>query len=160
MTIWLVSTILIITLYLLISEKIPVDLTAIGIMAALMISRVLTPTEAVAGFAHPAVITVGAMFLVSKGLVRTGAVGYIGQKVIAIARGNANLAVLVILLTVAVASAFINNTPVVVLFYSGGDSDVLPVWSQPVKDPHTVILHLHIGRHLHADRNLNQYYYQ
>ncbi|MGD9359740.1 MAG: SLC13/DASS family transporter, partial [Desulfobacterales bacterium] len=66
MTIWLVSAILIITLYLLISEKIPVDLTAIGIMAVLMISQVLTPAEAVAGFAHPAVITVGAMFLVSK----------------------------------------------------------------------------------------------
>ena len=116
MTVWLISAILIITLYLLISEKIPVDLTAIGIMAALMISRVLTPAEAVAGFAHPAVITVGAMFLVSKGLVRTGAVGYIGQKVITIARGNANVAVIVILLTVVVASAFINNTPVVVLF--------------------------------------------
>ncbi len=116
MTIWIVSTILIIALYLLITEKVPVDLTAIGIMVMLMISRVLTPIEAVAGFAHPAVITVGSMFLVSKGMVRTGAVGYIGQKVIAIARGNAKLAVLVILLTVAVASAFINNTPVVVLF--------------------------------------------
>ena len=116
MTIWIVSAILILTLYLLISEKLPVDLTAIGIMVMLMISRVLTPIEAVAGFAHPAVITVGSMFLVSKGMVRTGAVGYIGQKVIAIARGNAKLAVLVILLTVAVASAFINNTPVVVLF--------------------------------------------
>ena len=116
MTIWIVSVILIITLYLLTTEKIPVALTAIGIMVMLMISRVLTPIEAVAGFAHPAVITVGSMFLVSKGMVRTGAVGYIGQKVIAIARGNAKLAVLVILLTVAVASAFINNTPVVVLF--------------------------------------------
>ena len=116
MTIWIVSAILVITLYLLISEKLPVDLTALGIMVALMISRVLTPVDAVAGFAHPAVITVGSMFLVSKGMVRTGAVGYIGQKVIAIARGNAKIAVVVILLTVAVASAFINNTPVVVLF--------------------------------------------
>ncbi len=116
MMIWIVSAILIVTLFLLISEKVPVDLTAIGIMVALMISRVLTPNEAVAGFAHPAVITVGAMFLVSKGMVRTGAVGYIGQKVIAIARGNANIAVIVILLTVVVASAFINNTPVVVLY--------------------------------------------
>ena len=75
MTIWIVSAILIITLYLLITEKVPVDLTAIGIMVMLMISRVLTPVEAVAGFAHPAVITVGSMFLVSKGMVRTGAVG-------------------------------------------------------------------------------------
>jgi di/tricarboxylate transporter len=116
MTIWIVSAILIVTLYLVVTEKVPVDLTAIGIMVALMISRVLTPVEAVASFAHPAVITVGSMFLVSKGMVRTGAVGYIGQKVITIARGNAKVAVLVVLLTVAVASAFINNTPVVVLF--------------------------------------------
>jgi di/tricarboxylate transporter len=116
MMVWIVSAILIVTLYLLISEKIPVDLTAIGVMVALMICRVLSPIEAVAGFAHPAVITVGSMFLVSKGMVRTGAVGYIGQKVIAIARGNAKIAVVVILSTVAVASAFINNTPVVVLF--------------------------------------------
>ena len=116
MSVWIVSAILVITLYLLVTEKVPVDLTAIGIMVVLMISRVLTPVEAVAGLAHPAVITVGSMFLVSKGMVRTGAVGFIGRKVIAVARGNARLAVLVIMLTVAVASAFINNTPVVVLF--------------------------------------------
>jgi len=79
MAVWMVSAILIVTLYLLITEKVPVDLTAIGIMVMLMISRVLAPIEAVAGFAHPAVITVGSMFLVSKGMVRTDAVGYIDQ---------------------------------------------------------------------------------
>jgi di/tricarboxylate transporter len=116
MSVWIVSTILVVTLCLLITEKITVDLTAIGIIVALMISRVLSPLEAVAGFAHPAVITVGSMFLISRGMLRTGAVGYIGQKILTLARGNVTLAMLVILLTVAVASAFINNTPVVVLF--------------------------------------------
>jgi di/tricarboxylate transporter len=116
MSVWFVSAILIITLYLFITEKVPVDLTAIGIMVVLVILRIITPSEAVAGFAHPAVITVGSMFLISKGMIRTGAVGFIGQKVIQMARGNFMLALLVILLTVAVASAFINNTPVVVLF--------------------------------------------
>jgi di/tricarboxylate transporter len=107
---------LIVTLYLFVTEKVPVDLTAIGIMVSLVICRIITPAEAVAGFAHPAVITVGSMFLISKGMIRTGAVGFIGQKVIQLARGNFKLALLMILLTVAVASAFINNTPVVVLF--------------------------------------------
>jgi di/tricarboxylate transporter len=116
MAVWIVSAILIVALYLLITEKITVDLTAIGIMVALMVSRVLAPLEAVAGFAHPAVITVGSMFLISRGMLRTGAVGFIGQKILNMARGNATLAMLVILLTVAVASAFINNTPIVVLF--------------------------------------------
>jgi di/tricarboxylate transporter len=116
MSIWIVSVILIITLYLFVTEKIPVDLTAIGIMVTLVIFRIITPAEAVAGFAHPAVITVGSMFLISKGMLRTGAVGFIGQKVVQMARGNFKLALLMIILTVAVASAFINNTPVVVLF--------------------------------------------
>jgi len=116
MSAWIVSVIFMFVVILLITERIPVDLTAIGIMVALMLTGILSPAEAVAGFANPAVITVGAMFLISRGLIRTGAVGFIVQKVIEYSRGNANRAILVILLTVAIASAFINNTPVVVLF--------------------------------------------
>jgi len=116
MDIWIVSLILIITIYLLISEKLPIDITAIGIIVALLLARILTPLEAVSGFSNPAVITVGAMFLISQAMIRTGAVGYIGQKVMDWTRGNTRMAMLVVLLIVAVASAFINNTPVVVLF--------------------------------------------
>jgi di/tricarboxylate transporter len=112
MDVWIVSAILIVALVLLITEKLPVDLTAIGILVSLIFTRILTPLEAIAGFASPAVIAVGAMFLVSKGMIRTGAVGFIGQK----SRGSPKLALLVILLIVGLASAFINNTPVVVLF--------------------------------------------
>ena len=116
MTIWLVTVILLVTLVLLITDKAPVDLVAVGIMVALTVTGVLRPEEAVAGFASPAVITVGAMFLMSRGMIRTGAVGFIGQRVIAMARGNHRLALFMSLLIVAIASAFINNTPVVVLF--------------------------------------------
>ncbi len=116
MDIWIVTGILVVTLYLLISEKLPVDLTAIGIMVALMITGILKPVEAVSGFSNPAVLTVGAMFLISQAMIRTGAVGFIGQKVMDWTRGKAWMAMLVVLLIVAVASAFINNTPVVVLF--------------------------------------------
>jgi di/tricarboxylate transporter len=116
MTILIVSLIIVVTLILLITETISVDITAVGIMAALMATGVLTPAEAVGGFASPAVITVGAMFIISRALVRTGIVGMIARKVIDHSRGNAKLATLLILLIVGGASAFINNTPVVVLF--------------------------------------------
>jgi di/tricarboxylate transporter len=116
MAIWLVSLILVVTLYLLITEKIPVDVTAVGIIVVLMVSRILSPLEAVLGFANPAVITVAAMLMISQGMVRTGAVGFIGQKVIEYSKGSPKLSLLVTLLIVASASAFINNTPVVVLF--------------------------------------------
>lgn len=116
MDIWLISAILFLTLYLLITEKISVDLTAIGIMVLLVVSRILTPKEAIGGFANPAVITVAAMFVVSKGMMRTGGVEFLGRKIIKMAHGNYKLALIIILLSVAVASAFINNTPVVILF--------------------------------------------
>ncbi len=116
MDIWILSTILLLTLYFLITEIISVDLTAIGIMVVLVVSRILTPQEAVAGFANPAVITVGAMFVVSKGMIRTGGVEFLGRKIIQFSRGNPKLALLIILLSVALASGFINNTPVVILF--------------------------------------------
>ncbi|MDJ0783501.1 MAG: SLC13 family permease [Desulfosarcinaceae bacterium] len=116
MEIWIVSVILVGALYFLISEKLPVDVTAIGIIALLAITGILSPAEAVAGFANPAVITVGAMFLISRGLIRTGAVEYLSTQVVNVAGGNARSAMLLVLLTAAVSSAFINNTPVVVLF--------------------------------------------
>jgi len=116
MTIWLVTAILVIAMLLLITERLPVDLTSIGIMVALILTGILTPKEAIAGFASPAVITVGSMFLISKGMIRTGAVGFISQKVLQYSRGRPQLAIVLILTIVGLASAFINNTPVVVLF--------------------------------------------
>ena len=116
MLIWLVTLILVVAMLLLITEKLPVDLTSIGIVVVLTITGILTPTEAIAGFASPAVITVGAMFLISKGMIRTGAVGFISQMVNRYSRGRPTLAVFLILVIVGTASAFINNTPVVVLF--------------------------------------------
>ena len=116
MGIWIVSILLILTLILLITELVPIDLTAMGIMVVLMITRILTPLEAVSGLSNPAVVTVGVMFLISRGMIRTGAVGFIGEKVIHYSKGNINLALIMILLTVAISSAFINNTPIVVLF--------------------------------------------
>ena len=116
MSIWIVSILLILTLILLITEKLPIDLTAMGIMVALIVTGILTALEAVAGLANPAVVTVGAMFLISRGMIRSGAVGFIGDKVIHYSKGRANLAMLLTLFIVAVFSAFINNTPVVVLF--------------------------------------------
>ncbi len=116
MEIWIVSVILVIAVYFLIMEKISVDLTSIGIMVLLVVFRILTPKEAVMGFANPALITIGAMFVVSKGMMRTGGVEFIGRQIIRLAHGNYTIALTVVLFTVAVASAFINNTPVVILF--------------------------------------------
>ena len=114
--IWIVSLVLSATVILLVTEKLSVDVTAIGIIVLLSVTGILSPLEAVSGFSNPAVITVASMFLISSAMVKTGTVSLLSDRVASISRGNTVLAVSLIFFTVAVSSAFINNTPVVVLF--------------------------------------------
>jgi len=114
----LVTIILLAAIALLASEKLPVDLTAVGIMVALMITGVLTPREAVAGFANPAPLTVGALFVVSKGLTRTGSLGVLNRLIVHSTGGRPRHILALSLLLAGLLSAFVNNTPVVVLLLS------------------------------------------
>jgi len=114
--IWIVSLILAGAVILLVTEKLPVDVTAIGVMVLLALTGILDPLAAVSGFANPAVITVAAMFFISSAMVRTGAVSFLGDRVVSVSKGNPVVALSLVFLIVAVSSAFINNTPVVVLF--------------------------------------------
>ena len=118
MEIQIVSVILVAALVLFITEKLPVELTSLGIIVVLMITGILDSREAIAGFSNPAVITVAALFCVSRAMVRTGVIGFIGQRIILYSKGNEKLILGMSLIVVAVSSAFLNNTPVVVLFTS------------------------------------------
>jgi len=118
MEIALVSLILVATLVLLVGEWMPMDLTALGVMVVLMGTGLLTPGEALAGFSNPAPITVGALFVVSAGLTRTGALDVVSQKIVSMTRGRSSVFLLLSLALCGVLSAFINNTPVVILFIS------------------------------------------
>jgi di/tricarboxylate transporter len=118
MDVLLVSSILVCTIFFLITEKLPIDLTAIGILVVLMLTGVLNPQEALAGFANPAVITVGSMFILSRGLTRTGALAFVSERMIEYSKGDDKRILIMAMLGTAIPSAFLNNTPVVVLFVS------------------------------------------
>ncbi len=97
-------------------EKYPVDLVSVMVMAALILSGVVTPVEGISGFSHPATVTVTAMFILSGGLYRTGAVNFVGEILARLGRRNFWLGLLALMLTVGVMSAFINDTAVVAIF--------------------------------------------
>jgi di/tricarboxylate transporter len=61
----LVLAILAAALALFISEKLRVDIVAMLVLATLVITGLVVPEEAFAGFSSPAVITVGAVFFIS-----------------------------------------------------------------------------------------------
>ncbi len=100
---------------LFISEKLPVDLVALLAVAALVLTRVLSPEEAVSGFSNQATITIAAMFVLSAGLARTGLLESFGSVMAALTKSNLRLATLAMMAVAAVASAFVNNTAIVVI---------------------------------------------
>ncbi len=97
-------------------EKMPIDLTAIIVMAALLLTGIITTGEAVRGFSNPATITIGAMFIISAALNKTGALLFFGDISARMFRFGFMFALVLTMITVAFISAFINNTPVVAVF--------------------------------------------
>ena len=111
----LVLGILAISLVLFISEVIRMDLVALLVLGALAVTGLVDSTEAFAGFSNSAVITVWAMFILSEGLTRTGIADVIGRQVMRIAGRREIAMIVVIMITGAVLSAFMNNIGVAAL---------------------------------------------
>jgi len=109
--------VLIVSLILFVSEVIRMDLVALLVLGALALglSDIVTPEKAFAGFANGAVITVWAMFILSEGLTRTGIADIIGRQVMKIGGRREVPMILVIMITGAVLSAFMNNIGVAAL---------------------------------------------
>ena len=91
------------------------DVVALGAVSILLISGILSPDDALSVFSNGAPITVGAMFVLSAALERTGVISFLGQFLSRSADKTPILAVGALMVSVAVSSAFVNNTPIVVL---------------------------------------------
>ena len=50
----------------------PFEVTAMGVTGILLLFNILTPEEAISGFSNKAVIIIGAIFIISRSLVKTG----------------------------------------------------------------------------------------
>ena len=99
-----------------ISEWLPLDLVALCIPIVLVLTGVLEPNDAMAGFASTALLTVAAILVVSAGLTRTGVITYVGNRIIHYSRGDEKRLLALVMVTMAVFSSFINNTAVVAMF--------------------------------------------
>lgn len=98
------------------TEIISIDLVALLVMVALILTGVITPEQGVEGFSNKATITVAFMFVLSAALLKTGALQFLAFRLSNMFRNNFNLGMLLMMVLVAIISAFINNTPVVAIF--------------------------------------------
>ncbi|CAM2008538.1 SLC13 family permease [Acanthopleuribacter pedis] len=109
------SIIALVTVVLLMGQWVRTEITAMITISALLITGILEPSEAFSGFSNQAVVTVAAMFILSSGLVRTGVVDYITVGLERMAAGRLLVLLVVTGITTSFFSAFVNNTPIVVM---------------------------------------------
>ena len=101
---------------LIIIEILPIEVIAMGAIGILLLFDVLTWQETISGFSNPAVITIGAIFIMSRALVKTGFLEVFAD-FLAKKGGNRKwLTIFIFLLTVSIISGFINNTAAVAIF--------------------------------------------
>ena len=96
-------------------ELYPPEVTAIAAAAALMLLGLLPYDAALDTLANPAPWTIAAMFIVMGSLVRTGALEWFTRLAESRAESQPALAIALLMALVVLASAFVNNTPVVLV---------------------------------------------
>lgn len=98
------------------TEILSVDMVALLIIVSLILSGVVTPEEGVSGFSNPATLTVAFMFVISSALLKTGALQKISFRLARVFEARFKTGLLMMMILIALISAFINNTPVVAVF--------------------------------------------
>lgn len=96
-------------------EKVPPDLVALVLLFVIAATGLIPTKDVLAVFSNPAPITVAAMFVLSAALVRCGALDYFAIGIERAALLPYRLVLFLLMAVVAFASAWINNTPVVVV---------------------------------------------
>jgi len=110
---WTISVLLIMT-GLIARDRLGPDLAMFGALGVLLASGSLQPEQALAGFANKALITIGALFVVAATIRETGALTLLSNVLFGQVR-TPWLGLVRMVLPTAMLSAFINNTPVVVM---------------------------------------------
>ncbi len=110
-----VFSILAVAVVFLVTEWIPMEVTALLSLGAVALLGLVSPVEALAGFSSPAVVTVWAVFILSGGLTRTGVANVIGNFVLRLAGESESRMIVVIMTTAGVMSAIMNNVAVAAL---------------------------------------------
>lgn len=124
---WATFGIILVAIYLFALDRIPIELSSMGIVALLLVFFYFFPllegghnrldaTDLLSGFANPVLFAIMSLLIIGQGLYNTGALegpaNFIGK----LGRFGPWLAFTVAFIIAGVISAFMNNTPVVVIF--------------------------------------------
>lgn len=141
---WYALAILIVAVILFVTEWIRLDIVAIGVMVALLLTGLLNTQEAFSGFSNSSVITITALFVVGGAVMQTGLAGLIGRRILLIAGTSETRLMIVIMVAVAILSGFMSNTGTVAVLLP---AIISLAWSAKVS-PSKLLIPLSFGASL------------
>lgn len=112
---WVLS-LLLIAIVLFTTNKLRMDVVALLVIIAFVLSGTLTLAEATVGFSDPNVILIAALFVIGEGLVRTGVAYQVGDWLVKVAGSSETRMLMLLMVTVAGLGAFMSSTGVVAIF--------------------------------------------
>ena len=112
---WAAIAIVVAMLITFVRERYPVEVVALSGAALMLVLGVVPQADAMAVFANPAPWTIAGMFLIVGGLVRTGTLDHLSHRAVSHAAEHPRGTLIVLTFTVLGMSAFVNNTPIVVV---------------------------------------------
>ena len=116
MEILFLGAIILVALVLFVTELFPIDVTALLVLGLLLILGLVSPTESLAGFSNPAVITIACLFILSHALQKSHVLEYLIININSLIDKSRVLGMVAYLFTIGVASAVVNNTAIVAIF--------------------------------------------
>src|SRR5690348_14537651 len=111
---WATGAVIVQAMALFASEKLRIGLIALLVLATLVILGIVTPVEALSGFSNEATVTVAAMFALSLGIERSGALDPLSRWLMRIKRPW--VLTLALMLAIAPLGAFVKNIALVATF--------------------------------------------
>lgn len=112
---WVIA-LLVIAIVLFATGKVRMDVVALLVIVAFVLSNTLSLSEAFAGFSDPNVILIAALFIIGDGLVRTGVATNMGAWLIKVAGSSETKMLVLLMFTVSGLGAFMSSTGVVAIF--------------------------------------------
>lgn len=115
MQLTLTFLILAVTIMLFVTNRVRGDLVAIMALLAFVVTGILTPAEALAGFSNSVVIMIAGLFVIGAGILRTGLAGMAGNLLLKWSGESEKKLFILLLVIVASVGAFMSNTGTVAL---------------------------------------------
>ena len=121
----IVATTVFLLIAVLASDRVRAGVAFLAVAAWFVALGIISPAEFLCGFANTGMITVGLLFLVAEGVRRSGALACLAARLLPQRPGGVRRAQIGILPCVSAMSAFLNNTPIVVIL-----SPILKSWAE------------------------------